>query len=287
MTSAQESKTVSCKHCGAHEVVKYGSYKGTPRYLCKVCRRKFKNDDHVFHMRVPAAYIDCALNLYYNGRWINDIRKQMQQTFGYCPSATLIHFWIDKYTSKAEQMIKTCHPQAGDTWVADEMRIKVGGKLFWLYDVVDDKTDFLLASSLNPIRINNAVRALIKKATEVSLRMPRTVLVYMPLSRFKAMEKGSGYVCQQVPRETFAFRHRIGILSNTNIYRIRALNHLRKPKTANKLFNGLSIHYNYFATSEKLNGQTPAEAAQINYPYHSWQDLIEQSDVLCNRCYNY
>lgn len=280
MPSSKESQTISCKYCGMRGVVKCGSYKGTPRYLCKSCGRKFKDDDHAFYMSVPAEYINRALNLYYGGTRINEIRHNIQLTFGYYPSATSIHFWIDKYTTEAEQMIETCHPLAGDTWVADEMRIKVGGKILWLYDVVDDKTDYLLASLIIQARTKDVIKDLIQRASKVACSTPKTVLVYMPLPSFKAMEKGSGYVCEQVPREIFADRHRIGILSNTNMHRIRALFYSRKLKTANKLFNGLSIHYNYFATNERLNGKTPAEAAQIKYPFHSWKDLVEQSDGL-------
>jgi len=45
---------VTCKNCGSEGVVKYGSYKGVQRYYCKVCERKFKADDSLFHMKVSA-----------------------------------------------------------------------------------------------------------------------------------------------------------------------------------------------------------------------------------------
>ena len=64
---------VTCKHCDSEAVVKYGSYKGVPRYWCKVCQRKFKGDDSLFHMKVPPEYISCALNMYYTGSSIEDI----------------------------------------------------------------------------------------------------------------------------------------------------------------------------------------------------------------------
>lgn len=279
----RESKTISCKYCGTHEVVKYGSYKGTPRYLCKLCGRKFKDDDHVFHMRVPAAYIHCVLNLYYEGMRINNIRNILRQNFGYYPSATLIQFWINKYTNEAEQALKNCQPQVGDTWIADEMKIRLSGKKFFLYDVVDEKTDYLLTLYITRTRTTDAVRTLIQRASEVAGRMPELVMVYIPYSFFNSMEKGSGYVIEQVPRETFADRNRIGILSSNNIYRIRNLNSLRTTKQAEKFFKGLSLHYNYFEPNEKPEGKTPAEAARINYPCHSWKDLIEPSAGLRTR----
>jgi transposase-like protein len=35
------TKTIICKNCGSEAVVKFGSYKGVPRYWCKACKRKF------------------------------------------------------------------------------------------------------------------------------------------------------------------------------------------------------------------------------------------------------
>ena len=41
------TKAVTCKHCGSSEgIVKYGTYKGTPRYWCKACQKKFKADEN-------------------------------------------------------------------------------------------------------------------------------------------------------------------------------------------------------------------------------------------------
>ena len=53
---------MNCKYCGAEGVVKYGSYKGVQRYFCKVCQRKFKGDDALFHMKVSPEYISSALS---------------------------------------------------------------------------------------------------------------------------------------------------------------------------------------------------------------------------------
>jgi len=38
-------ETLTCKHCGCDEVVKYGKFQGIQRYWCKRCRRKFTGVD--------------------------------------------------------------------------------------------------------------------------------------------------------------------------------------------------------------------------------------------------
>ena len=41
-TQQNDRVNLTCKHCGAAGVLKYGTYKGVQRYWCKVCKRKFK-----------------------------------------------------------------------------------------------------------------------------------------------------------------------------------------------------------------------------------------------------
>ena len=50
-----EDKVIACKYCGSNAVVKFGSYKGIPRYWCKSCQRKFKADDTMFKVTYPPA----------------------------------------------------------------------------------------------------------------------------------------------------------------------------------------------------------------------------------------
>jgi len=42
------TEEIKCKNCGSTAVSKFGSYKGVPRYWCKVCKRKFKADDDLY-----------------------------------------------------------------------------------------------------------------------------------------------------------------------------------------------------------------------------------------------
>ncbi len=62
-----------CKYCGSEGVVKFGTYKGVQRYWYKVCKRKFKADDTLFHMKTPANQVSSALNMYYEGMSIKAI----------------------------------------------------------------------------------------------------------------------------------------------------------------------------------------------------------------------
>jgi transposase-like protein len=49
----ENSKTLTCNYCGSTALVKYGNYKDTQLYWCKVCNRKIKADDMTFKMKPP------------------------------------------------------------------------------------------------------------------------------------------------------------------------------------------------------------------------------------------
>ena len=88
---------MTCKYCGSEGVVKYGTYKGVQRYWCKVCKRKFKDDDTLFHMKVSPDFISSALDMYYTGSSINDICEHFRTAKGYHPSKSVVFGWIKKY----------------------------------------------------------------------------------------------------------------------------------------------------------------------------------------------
>src|SRR4030067_3072128 len=97
------TKKITCKNCGAEAVVKFGSYKGVQRYWCKVCQRKFKGDNALFHMKVSPEHISTALFEYYSGSSIDDIRDRLKQEYGYYPSKNVIFNWVNKYTDLASK----------------------------------------------------------------------------------------------------------------------------------------------------------------------------------------
>jgi hypothetical protein len=281
MTSSWENDRLKCKYCGGNAIVKCGSYLGIPRYFCKLCKRKFKNDNHAFRMSVPVEYLAYVLNSYYGGAKFEDIRINLKKHFGCNPSATLVRLWINKYTALASRMMENHHTAVGATWVLNEMVLVLNKQRVRIYEVVDNRTYYLLALEFT-LSNKIIVKSLIRRASEKAGIIPELILVHMPPSRFKKMMGGAGYVFAHVPKETYADIHRIGISGNGRIYdtgkyQLKNVNAIRTVSTASTFFNGLALHYNYFEGLESLKGQTPAEAAKIDYSCHTWQELIEKT----------
>ncbi len=177
------TKTITCKNCGSEAIVKFGSYKGVPRYWCKACKRKFKADEDVFHMKVPAEYVNRAVGEYYAGLSINDIRNLLKQDYGYYPSKSVVWKWIIKYTDLAINQFRGFHPQVGDVWTSDETMVDLDKQLkVWIYNVIDEKTRFLLASRIALSRTTHEAEMVMKEAERRTGKTPKQVLTALSLT---------------------------------------------------------------------------------------------------------
>jgi hypothetical protein len=56
--------------------------------------------------------------------------------------------------------------------------------------------------------------------------------------------------------------------------RLKPMRGMDKLKTKQLVLEGLIFYYNFLRPHESLNDRTPAEAAGIDFPYKSWQDII-------------
>jgi putative transposase len=267
----QTNQTITCKHCGAEAIVKYGSYKGIPRYYCKVCKRKFKADDNLSGMRIPTSEISSALNLYYDGESVRAIGRHFQQETG---TAT-IYEWIQKYSQYLTDSVKDYHPKGiGNEWVADETVLKMGGSQVWLWDIIDTHTRMLLASRLSRSRTTRDAQALIDKAVKFVGKHPSIVATdqlnsYLDVFYGKDAEHRQGSPFSKEDNTSLIERWHGTLKQRTKVMR-----GLKNFETALDFTDAYLAYYNYLRPHEALNNKTPAEVAGISYPYKNWDDVI-------------
>jgi transposase-like protein len=272
-----ETRVITCKHCGSEAIVKFGTYKGVQRYYCKVCRRKFKDDKGAFHGKVPSEYISSAVNMYYTGMSINEIRSHLKQEHSYYPSKSVVWGWVEKYTGLASKQFKDYHPQVGDVWVADETMLDVDGQhKLWFYDIIDTKTRYLLASRIAISRTTGDSQLLMNKAMKVAGKEPKTVItdkapVYMDVWYGKKGEHvtGSPFKGKDTGESTSQIERFHGTLKD----RTKVIRSFRDFETLKQFTDGWLIYYNYFKPHESLKGKTPAEQAHVQYSIKNWADL--------------
>ncbi|MBA7695297.1 hypothetical protein ES703_103920 [subsurface metagenome] len=165
---AEVVKTIpeQCKFCGSRRIVRYGHYQQVQRWWCKDCKRKFVHNYALPRMKTPIIQVASALSSFYEGTPIRGIRRNIDQTFGNYPQNAAIYGWIQRFTQAAITATKDYKPKVGDTWVADETMLNIGGKKLWFWDLIDAETRFLLASHISTTRTTRDARALVEKAAD-------------------------------------------------------------------------------------------------------------------------
>jgi transposase-like protein len=271
---------IKCKNCGSTAVIKFGSYKGVPRFYCKACKRKFKADVDNFHGKVPSAYVSSALSMYYSGMSVNDICTELKQEHNYYPSNSVVYYWIDKYTPLAISHFRDYHPQVGDVWIADETMLNLDGEhSIWFYDIIDKDTRFLLASRVAISRTTNDAQKLMEDAKKKAGKSPKEILTDSNKSYLDSIEKVFGSETEHIqttpfekaPADTTSEIERFhGTLKD----RTKVFRSFRDIDTLIQFTDGWLVYYNYFRPHESLEGKTPAEAGKIQYDVKDWAGFM-------------
>jgi len=268
---------MNCKNCHSDNTIKYGKLGDIQLYKCKDCHTKFKSDDSLFHMKVPANLVTSALNMYYEGMSIKAIARNLKQEHGTMPSTATIYEWIQKYTQYATDSIKDYKPnpkKIGDIWIADETMIQIDGNNVWLWDILDDKTRFLLATKISGSRKTQDAQTLIDKAIRTAGKEPKQVLTdslaaYLDVNYGKDAE----HIQAGIARES-EHTQKIERFHSTLKTRTKVMRGLKNIDSAIEFLDGWLVHYNYLRPHHALDDMTPAEVAGIDYPYENWKDII-------------
>ena len=230
-----------CKYCGSKNLWLYGTYKGSQRFYCRDCKRKFAGNFALPKMRSPVTNVGDALQSYFSGMSLNEVKQNMEQQYNYSPSVSTIYRWLDRFIKVAKDKVKGIKPNVGDTWVADETVIKINRKKYWLFDCIDSKTRFLLASHLSPNRGTREAHALMTKAMERAGKAPKVIMTDKLRAYLDGIELTFGGEAKHKQGSPF------NVEINTNLIerfqgtlkdRTKVLRGLKQPETARKFIEG-------------------------------------------------
>jgi putative transposase len=268
-----------CKYCGSKNLWLYGKYKGKQQFYCRDCKRKFTGNFALPKMRSPVSHVGDALHSYFSGMSLNEIKYNLEQQYSDSPSVSTIYRWLNRFIKVAKDKVKGTKPNVGDTWVADETVIKINRTKYWLFDCIDSKTRFLLASHLSPNRGTREAHVLMTKAMERAGKAPKRVFTDKLRAYLDGIELTFGGEAKHKQGSPF------DIEINTNLIerfqgtlkdRTKVLRGLKTPETARKFIEGWLIHYNYFRPHISLKGKTPARKAGIILSANDWLDVVRE-----------
>jgi transposase-like protein len=274
-------ESLTCKLCGSQNIIRFGHYRGIQRWWCKDCRHKFADNDALPDMRMPTDQVALSVGMYYEGRSLNIIPRLMYQLQHSLVSHTSVKKWVNLFSKIGSDEADRCATSVGDTWLAYEKSVKIGGKNFWVIDIIDATTWFLLATKFSGGRSVEDIRSVLEVARDRAGKVPAQVLTdsWKGYPDGIDLAYGSDVKCVSMlpngsQEEYLRF---FESWQRTLKDRDKIINRLKNKEHAHLILNGWLVHYNYFRIQEALNGRTPGEAAKSNFKYQSWADLIYQS----------
>jgi len=268
---------VACKNCGSNAVYKFGTYKGTQLYMCKSCKRKFADNKALPRMRTPTDQISDALNMHYEGMSFNAIKRNLKQQNDYDVSDVAIYKWIGRFTDDAIKATRDLHPKVGDVFVADETVLDIDGKNVWFWDIIDEKTRFLLASRVSLTRTSKDAESLMRKAAERAGKMPKQVLTDKLAAYLDGVEIAFGADTEHIRSKGFTVQPNTNLIERfhgTLKDRTKVMRGLKNIESAIEFTEGWLVHYNFFRPHSALGDKTPAESAGLQSPYKNWADVV-------------
>lgn len=270
---------MNCKYCQSKDVIKYGTYKETQYYYCNECKRKFSNPDAIPKMQYSTSKVADALNMYYEGMSLKEIRRNfIQQHNDYMSDSTVLN-WVNRFSKMAILEGGKYKPNVGSVWVADETVIDIDGKNVWFWDIIDTKTRFLIASHMSFTRTTKDAEALMKQAYERTGKVPRVIYTDKLRAYLDGIELTFGADTTHKRGSPF------DIEDNTNFIerfhgtikpRTKVMRGLHSVESARLFMDGWLVHYNFFRPHMSLSDQTPSQVAGIRFPFRNWKDVTEQ-----------
>lgn len=278
-------RTITCRFCGSTDLSKFGTYGDTQNYVCKVCNRKSAGKDCYPGMKYPRDLNIKALTYYYNGMSFKGVNHTINDLYQQDLPKKTLWKWVLKFSKMVNQCVLDLHPDLGGVWVADETVIDLWGQHYWFWDIIDERTRFLIASHLSKTRTEGDATKLFYMAKLRSNTRPKVIRTDKLAAYYRAFNK--------VFYSTYKARHADhltseGFDSPTNInlierfhgtikQRTKIMRDLKSRASARIILDGFVTHYNFFMEHDYLGGKTPATAGGVGGGIQNWGDLIERS----------
>ena len=266
-----------CKYCQSENVIKYGKLKDVQRYFCKDCNRKFANPDAIPKMQTSIRDVADALNMYYEGMSLAEIRRNFIQQDNNYITRTSPYNWVQRFTDLAVSETKKYKPDVGSIWVADETVIDLDGKNVWFWDLIDAKTRFLIASHMSYTRTSKDAEELMKQAYERTGKIPRVIYTDKLRAYLEGIERVFGADTSHAQGVPFTIGHQANYIERfhgTLKERTKVMRGLHTMKSARRFLDGWLVHYNFFRPNMALDNKPPAEEAGLKYECRNWADVV-------------
>jgi putative transposase len=272
---------LTCKYCGSPNVIKFGTFNGVQRYWCKDCKRKFVADK-LPKMKTDVNVISAALSCYFGGMPLDAIQRHLEQQFHHYYTEMGIYNWIMRFSQEAVDITKHFQPVVGNTWIADETVLSVGGKKVWFFDVIDAKTRYLLSSRLTETRTTKDAALVLNEAKRRAGKSPKWILTDKMGAYVNATDLVFGSNTKHIQSSPFTDVHSTNIIERfhgTLKDRTKVIRGFKNMDTARLLTQAWLVHYNFFKEHESL-GNVPPAVKMGATPIKDWAEVVSQTKTI-------
>jgi len=286
------SDAIPCDRCGSIRVIHYGMSGRKQAYLCKDCKRKFTQKSMLDRVRFSPELVSLTLDLYFSGLSVRKVARNVNDHFEQKIDSSTIYRWIQKYVPVISEYVKTLTPELSNTWHADELFVKMkGGKntkmhknIAYLWNVMDRRTRFLLASKLSEDRDAVGAVAAFKEAIQNAQGIaPENVFTDAQRNYaqgIKALEMAGtpNHIANCGIGKPHATNNRIERLNGTLRERVKVQRGWKSKQSA--IAEGMRLQYNFVKPHEALNRSTPADVAGIGVSGRDkWLGLLKGTQI--------
>jgi len=274
--------------CGSIRVVRFGHANGKQIFKCRDCGKKFR-EGLVKKAHYSAETITLTLDLYFSGLSTRKIARTLSDHFQIELDQSTVYRWIERFVPQISEYVNSLAPTLSETWQADELFVKMKGgvkekqygqkNMAFLWNVMDRKTRFLLASRLSEKRsvvaATSAFREAIQNAGE---SRPEKVFTDAHASYKDGIEIAFGqdrpqHIAKAGMGKPHANNNRVERLNGTLRERVKVQRGWKSMKT--QIAEGQRIAYNFVKPHMALEGQTPAQAAGLKTK--GWRELLTEA----------
>jgi transposase-like protein/predicted nucleic acid-binding Zn finger protein len=282
---------IQCAKCGSIRIIRFGMKRGRQAFKCNDCGHRFTERNLLKGSRYSPEVVSLTLDLYFSGTSLRKTARILNNHFGTKMGKSSVARWVETLVPRVSAYVNSLAPELSDTWHADEVFVKMkGGEgiknmegMAYLWNVMDRKTRFLLASKLSKHRDDDgAIRALLVAKANAHDSQPNQILT----DALRSYREGISYawfngkkpkhIAKAGIRKPVATNNRIERLNGTLRERVKVQRGWKSMQTS--LAEGARIHYNFVKPHASLEGQTPAERAGVGIEGEDkWLDLLRLS----------
>lgn len=143
------------------------------RFRCR-CGHRYTDRLGFSKMRNDPLLVMAGLDLYSAGLSTRRISLHLKTIYGVEASHMAVYRWVRKYVAVVMRYVKTLTPEVGSEWHTDEMVISMNGEKGFLWNTLDHKTRYLLASVLTSGRSEEEAVVAISAAIAQAKKKPDT-----------------------------------------------------------------------------------------------------------------